>query len=209
MMARKGVIMKICLKCLIEKELSEFGKDKQKKSGISTYCKACLRNRSSTQRTNDPIYFKMYADKYREKNRELLRKKSNEDFLKNKQKILQKSRNFYHKNKEKIAILRKEKRDTPEGRELNRIRGKKWRESNPDKYRKIVQKWQKANKIKGNAHAKVHRAVESGKLIRRNLCEKCNMRKFTEAHHNDYNKPLEVEWLCKLCHSLKHKKCKV
>jgi len=37
---------KVCGKCLIEKELNEFGSDKPKKDGKSTYCKLC-----NTERT--------------------------------------------------------------------------------------------------------------------------------------------------------------
>lgn len=33
--------MKICTKCKIEKELTEFTKDKTKKSGLRSYCKLC------------------------------------------------------------------------------------------------------------------------------------------------------------------------
>jgi hypothetical protein len=35
--------MKICFKCKIEKPITEFGKDKNKKSGLNTYCKECKR----------------------------------------------------------------------------------------------------------------------------------------------------------------------
>lgn len=33
--------MKICTKCNVEKELSEFYKDKSKKDGLSSSCKEC------------------------------------------------------------------------------------------------------------------------------------------------------------------------
>src|SRR5690242_12352984 len=47
-------------------------------------------------------------------------------------------------------------------------------------------------------------AIESGKLERL-PCQKCGDLK-AEAHHEDYSKPLDVQWLCKKCHGLAHRK---
>ena len=202
-MTQKGVVMKICLKCLTEKELAEFGKDKQKKDGINPYCKSCIRKRSRKQRIDDPIYCKEYADKYREENREKLRIKASERFKENKDLYLEKSRKSYHENKLEISLRRKELRETDEAREKERIRQKEWRKNNPELYRKWVRDWQIKNREKINAHAKVNRAVKSGKLIRGEFCEICNKKCKTEGHHEDYSKPLSVNWLCRGCHARK------
>lgn len=45
----------------------------------------------------------------------------------------------------------------------------------------------------------VHRAIASGKLLRM-PCEGCSSSP-AQAHHDDYNKPLEIRWLCTRCHS--------
>lgn len=47
---------------------------------------------------------------------------------------------------------------------------------------------------KARANRMVSNAVKSGKLIRL-PCEKCGNPK-SEAHHDDYSKPLDVRWLC-------------
>lgn len=52
-------------------------------------------------------------------------------------------------------------------------------------------------------HAAVRRAVQSGALTRR-PCEKCGDFP-TQAHHDDYDKPLDVRWLCPSCHSREHR----
>lgn len=44
-------------------------------------------------------------------------------------------------------------------------------------------------------------AIESGKLVRPHKCSKCGHIGKIEAHHDDYNKALEVRWLCKRCHT--------
>lgn len=52
------------------------------------------------------------------------------------------------------------------------------------------------------ARRKVHYAIKNGKL-KRGCCEECGESK-TFAHHEDYSKPLEVNWLCIKHHREKH-----
>uniref|UniRef100_A0A6M3LQA7 HNH endonuclease n=1 Tax=viral metagenome TaxID=1070528 RepID=A0A6M3LQA7_9ZZZZ len=35
-------------------------------------------------------------------------------------------------------------------------------------------------------------------------CEACNRGDYIQAHHEDYNKPTEVLWLCASCHKKAH-----
>ena len=55
-------------------------------------------------------------------------------------------------------------------------------------------------------------AVERGILARKQTCEECGSsgcfrdgRTKIQAHHCDYNKPLDVMWLCQKCHHNWHK----
>jgi ribosomal protein S27AE len=48
------------------------------------------------------------------------------------------------------------------------------------------------------ARRKVATEIEAGRLSR-GLCEACGAAK-TDAHHHDYDKPLDVRWLCRRCH---------
>lgn len=52
---------------------------------------------------------------------------------------------------------------------------------------------------KNAARAKVYRAIRSGELISQ-PCEVCGATKNIEAHHWDYSKPLDVQWLCREHH---------
>jgi len=66
------------------------------------------------------------------------------------------------------------------------------------------------NRDKYRARQAVRRAVKAGKLDKPARCQLCGTsperRESLHAHHHDYSKPLEVEWLCKKCHSKEHVK---
>ena len=55
------------------------------------------------------------------------------------------------------------------------------------------------------ARMAVTNAVKKGILQRPDCCERCDSdARPPQAHHPDYNKRLEVQWLCPSCHSLIH-----
>lgn len=61
---------------------------------------------------------------------------------------------------------------------------------------------------KVEAYKQVRTAIRKGILIRPLICERCLLRpklcrdgrSSIQAHHHDYTKPLEVEWICIQCH---------
>ena len=67
--------------------------------------------------------------------------------------------------------------------------------------RKYFENYRKQNAKIISAKDKVRYALKTGKL-KKNPCIKCG--KKSEAHHLDYNKPLEVIWLCHKHHMGKH-----
>lgn len=60
------------------------------------------------------------------------------------------------------------------------------------------------NQGKANAHKLVNRAIRLGELVRPNHCETCQCKCKPIAHHTDYNRPLDVVWLCHPCHERRH-----
>lgn len=63
------------------------------------------------------------------------------------------------------------------------------------------------------AHNLVETAISQGVLQRKTHCEECGStgafrdgRTKIQAHHDDYNKPLSVRWLCQKCHHRWHSK---
>lgn len=55
---------------------------------------------------------------------------------------------------------------------------------------------------------RTRRAIKSGYLVPQ-PCEKCGEEN-SQAHHEDYNKPELIKWLCSKCHAAEHRsdKCK-
>lgn len=55
-------------------------------------------------------------------------------------------------------------------------------------------------------HHIVELAIEKGLLIKPTHCEQCNSTNVKiNSHHDDYNKPLKVRWVCSKCHFEWHK----
>lgn len=51
---------------------------------------------------------------------------------------------------------------------------------------------------------KIYRDCEKT-LVNPHICSQCGGTVMVEAHHDDYNKPFEVRWLCRICHRRWHK----
>lgn len=67
-------------------------------------------------------------------------------------------------------------------------------------YRKYYK--DRAQRQSGKARRACRKARENGVLVQQ-PCEQCGDVK-TQAHHDDYSKPLDVRWLCSRCHAAIH-----
>jgi hypothetical protein len=92
-------------------------------------------------------------------------------------------------------------------------RNREWREAHPDyqrNYRQMhpevnrnnVKNWRIANRDKRNAQKAVQQKIKRGLLVRQ-PCRICGDYK-SHAHHRDYSKRFEVDWLCALHHNQEH-----
>ena len=78
------------------------------------------------------------------------------------------------------------------------------RRKRTETYRRNRIKYKKRHPEKIKARSLVQYAIKKGELIKE-PCMECNNKK-VEAHHKDYNKPLEVQWLCRKHHLLEEGK---
>lgn len=58
------------------------------------------------------------------------------------------------------------------------------------------------------ARMALRRAVKRGDLSRPSACERCGRDTKPHAHHADYSRPLDVQWLCPLCHGHAHRRAR-
>lgn len=78
---------------------------------------------------------------------------------------------------------------------------------NKRRYQILQKEWKGRNKHKVAAHNKLQQAIANGGISKPDCCKKCGNKGNVEGHHEDYNKPLLVDWLCFSCHREKHIKC--
>ena len=91
-------------------------------------------------------------------------------------------------------------------RKYERIKRKKYYRENSDIVKRIVKKSALKYKEKVLARVKVNEAIRTGKLVKPNECSVCYQQEMRiVGHHPDYSKPLEVIWLCDVCHKAIHK----
>ena len=62
--------------------------------------------------------------------------------------------------------------------------------------------WRADDRRRMKSHKAVARALKKGLLVPES-CKQCGSHK-TVAHHEDYDKPLDVVWLCQPCHIRRH-----
>jgi len=173
-----GLGFKVCIKCKVKKLVSEFWLYGGDRLGRRAKCKNCMKKDSEgwLKKDGNKEKRKEIAKKYRDRNPKKIYKRI--------RKCIMKNRDHY------------------------RAYGKKYDEKRvkevPDKLKewntKATEKYAKENLEKRIVYGIVQEALRSGELIRPNRCSRCNKKCKPQGHHEDYSKPLEVEWLCDLCH---------
>lgn len=101
----------------------------------------------------------------------------------------------------KSDVLAYRNKNLEKVRAYDRERGK-----NPERIKaanEVSKAWLEEDKRRAICHSAVAIAVRNGSLVRI-PCIKCGEKK-SVAHHEDYDKPLDVIWFCQACHKNRHK----
>lgn len=167
---------KICTKCKVEKIYDEFGKVKKAFDGLNQQCKKCCNERARTCiRSPEAIANSRQTSlEWQKKNRKMLNERCKVYYLNNID-----ERREYLKGKQKEYLK------TEHGKEKHKEQSREFRKNNP---------------LKISAQQKCRRAIKQGVIIRPDKCSNCEVFCKPDAHHEDYNRPLEVIWICKKCH---------
>ncbi len=126
------------------------------------------------------------------------------------------------KNKDDLKSYNLKRRSSDSHKSYMKDYLKKWRANNPEhnkEWRKLhcgtrdggeilkiasrdyQKNYRTKNAHKIRARRAVFSALRNGTMIRKN-CLLCS--NTAEAHHEDYSKPLDVIWLCKVHHEKRH-----
>lgn len=131
------------------------------------------------------MYDAEYQKEYRKNNKEKAKEYNKQYYKEYREEIKDKSNKYYQEHTEEILI-----------------KNVVWRENNKEKIRERNRMWKRKMyrnaddelRLKLSCRCKLNYAINCKKIIRQpcKICEELKV----EAHHEDYNKPYEVEWLC-------------
>lgn len=179
--------MKICKTCGIEKEDSEFAiKISHGRPYTKGSCKECCRIERKAYNDRTKEERAVWGKEYYENNKAVIRKKAQgKKYIRN-----ENSRN---------------RRVDPEKREAINAKKREWYQKNKEKCQAASKKYKEENREKVNAHARLEKAVKSGKVKKPEKCQFCRKILPLEGHHPDHEEWDEVIWLCKMCHAAVHR----
>lgn len=172
---------KCCRKCYTTKPNDSFSRSNTRKDGLQDFCKICQS--------------RLYGE-WKSKNKAKVLKDMEKWRLDNEDVIKQYSKKYYRENKTYLSERKKEY--------LKTDRGKLYLKRARDRY-------EKKNPLKHKARYLFRLAVSRGDIMRPSVCSKCKTEMTSdvvEGHHEDYNKPFDVIWLCRKCHIKLHVKHK-
>jgi len=176
---RLGVTEKHCTKCDKLLPLNMFSRVNVGRSNekLHSWCNPC-------KRSDNARHFKRNGKKYIETQ---------------KKKHLANPEIRRRKDRERYA-------NDPERREIVRQRNKKLTESGyRSKYMREYRKKNPKENIKQRARQTIHNHLNRGLAEASRRCDRCGITGVKlEAHHYDYARPLEVDYLCTTCHNEWH-----
>jgi hypothetical protein len=187
---------KWCPKCGQWKLISEFHKNKRSHDDHASQCKLCAMARL------EPYKWCSKCEQWTPIS-EFYKNKNNKDAYDGCCKLCTTVTNnkWNENNPEKYKAVRKKWYEN--NREKINATKRKNYQNNIKKRNAIARNWRKNNSQKYNSHKTLNCTISRGEL-ERDPCEVCGTTKNIQGHHEDYSKPLEVNWLCASHHKKYH-----
>lgn len=85
-------------------------------------------------------------------------------------------------------------------KEREAARVKKWAQENRERMVVNALADRERHRDRWDARDALNKAVKKGAIEKPEHCARCEETEYLQAHHDDYSKPLDVEWLCRDCH---------
>lgn len=177
---------KICRKCLMEKDISEFYRVKESIDNHSHSCISCkaawakehYKKNIDREKIKSRERYKIDKEKmilqnkiWCKNNPEKRRKSAIKYYLNNKDKIQMRAKEYRENNKEKVRIINSKsgKKWFKNNKEKRMTTAKKWNKKNPIKYAQYSKEWRKRNPEKflmnmKNTNHKRRSLTKSGKI---------------------------------------------
>lgn len=151
---------KFCFKCKIEKDVSEFNKNKNKKDGLQTQCRECFKQ----YRKDNEESLRLKRTQYYKDNAKiiLIRKKQNYD----KDAKRKYNKQYYQDNQEKNRAYSKQYRNNEKNKEAILAYRKQYRKDNKVKGNKRSRQYYKDNRERLLTDSKRYGALPGTKLIK-------------------------------------------
>jgi len=162
---------KICTKCKVEKELSEFNKHKDTKFGVSSICRICAKKYYFQNLDKYKIYHQNGKEN-RYKTTKIWREKNKEKIAKQRKEYRKK---YQQKNKEKIAKQRKEYQ------ELNKEKYNKYQKFHHKKYYSSNINYKISTCLRSRFKRALGRNTKSGSAIKMLACSIEEFKKYFES----------------------------
>ncbi len=168
--------MKRCSKCQQYKEVAEFHKNCAKKDGYATECKLC-------KGKNDQA-----------------------SHLRNRDKRLKMMNEYRKKHLGYLNMKAKKYARCAKGREVNLKATKKYYSGHRDIIAQRIKDRNFRSPEKYKARYQFSNAIKLGHITRPAHCQMCYEEGPVQGHHEDYDKPFDVIWVCIGCHGKVHRK---